>query len=594
MLLRAAEARQEAQRMPSNLPNSSEEAGLLSPTRSLRSSTSAGSFAFLDAPGDSWHRYITLARPSVPSRKMPKPTPDYSLYYVTGRSLLPTPPNSYTGHVGDYYLSHLEEALKGGVTVVQVREKDVDGKEFLEVAKRVKEVCDKYDVPLFINDRVDIALALRCHCHVGQTDLPARLVRQLLGPDALIGVSVNTPEEMQVVMDEGVVDYVGVGPCFGTQTKKNLNPILGPRGARAVLETLGESKIKAVIIGGITPSTIPNVLAQTRAPLPSGGYRSLDGLAVVSAIAASTEPESAARELREMFERKPTYPLRSPNAEALSAEQVVEEAVELLRILKDGKKTPLVHHITNFVVMNDTANLTLAFGASPIMSASPDEAPHLSKLISCLLLNLGTITEAQLNAQKIAGAAANRNGKPVVFDPVGVGATEYRKKSASDLLNICHVSIIKGNAGEIGALAGLSEVKARGVDSVGKGFKDPATVVKTLAAREKLIVAMSGETDYISDGSVCFTIKNGTFWQEKITGSGCMASAAVALFAGLEHESGPLVAAVAGLLAINVAAEIAAGRPEVNGPNTFRAALIDACYNLRVEDVRSRAKVQRI
>lgn len=203
--------------------------------------------------------------------------------------------------------------------------------------------------------------------------------------------------------------------------------------------------------GGITPSTIPNVLSQTPAPLSSGGYRSLDGLAVVSAIAASTEPESAARELREMFDRKPAYPPRSLQAEDLAVDKVVEQAVELLRILKDGEKTPLVHHITvsrpfqppepkspetdpcvqNFVVMNDTANLTLAFGASPIMSASPDEAPHLSQLISCLLLNLGTITEVQLNAQKIAGAAANRNGKPVVFDPVGVGATEYRKKSAS-------------------------------------------------------------------------------------------------------------------------------------------------------------------
>ena len=150
------------------------------------------------------------------------------------------------------------------------------------------------------------------------------------------------------------------------------------------------------------------------------------------------------------------------------------------------------------------------------MSASPIEAPSLSKLISCLLLNLGTITEPVLEAQKIAGKAANEGRKPVVFDPVGVGATSYRKKSAggtcglvcggrrfhysrrckapqltilqylrpADLLNACHVSIIKGNAGEIGALAGLSEVQSRGVDSVGKGFKDPATVVRTLAARE--------------------------------------------------------------------------------------------------------------
>lgn len=120
----------------------------------------------------------------------------------------------------------------------------------------------------------------------------------------------------------------------------------------------------------------------------------------------------------------------------------------------------------NQVVMNDCANLTLALHGSPLMSSSPDEAPSLSKLISCLLLNLGTITEAQITTQKIAGTAAKRNGKMIVFDPVGVGATEYRKKSASgnydlsprrcrntevstrtDLLNACHVSIIKGNAG---------------------------------------------------------------------------------------------------------------------------------------------------
>ncbi|GAA5825210.1 hypothetical protein JCM11251_006145 [Rhodosporidiobolus azoricus] len=526
---------------------------------------------------------------------MPKPPIDYSLYYVTGRSLLPTPPPAcYTGPKEDYYLVHLEQALQGGVTVVQVREKDVDGGEFYEVARRSKEVCDKYNVPLFINDRLDIALALQCHLHVGQTDLPSPLARRLLGPDALIGVSVNTPAEMQVVLDEGVADYVGVGPCFGTQTKKNLNPIVGPRGVRDVLQVLGDSPIKAVVIGGITPSTIPNVLSQTPAPLPSGAYRPLDGLAVVSAIAASPTPDKAARELVKMFEQKVQYPLRGLEGGAdVSEEKIVEATAKMVELLK-GDAKPLVHHITNQVVMNDCANLSLALGGSPIMSSSPDEAPSLAKLISCLLLNLGTITEPQIYAQKVAGEAANREGKPVVFDPVGVGATEYRKKSASDLLNACHVSIIKGNAGEIGALAGLTEVQARGVDSVGKGFKDPATVVKTLAAREKVIVAMSGETDYISDGQIVYAISNGSHWQGKITGSGCMASSSVALFAGLKHESGDLAAAVAGLLAINIAAELAEARPDVRGPNTFRAALIDECYRLKPEDVRARAKVRRL
>lgn len=178
--------------------------------------------------------------------------------------------------------------------------------------------------------------------------------------------------------------------------------------------------------------------------------------------------------------------------------------------------------------MNDTANVTLALGASPIMSSSPDEAASLSKLIDGLLLNLGTITQAQTLVQRLAGEAANAGNKPIVFDPVGVGATPYRRQAASgtpymhrvfkmlssadiplfpyvDLLSAVHMSIIKGNAGkardhgpfwtcmfsqltcragEIGSLAGSSEVASRGVDSVGTGFKDPATIVRELARRE--------------------------------------------------------------------------------------------------------------
>ncbi|GAA6061137.1 hypothetical protein JCM10212_001737 [Sporobolomyces blumeae] len=523
---------------------------------------------------------------------MPKSQVDYSIYYVTGRPLLPSPPATYTGPAGDWYLHHLDLALRAGVTVVQIREKDVDGGEFYEVARRSKALCDKYNVPLLINDRLDIALLLSCGLHVGQDDLPSTLARKLLGPDAILGVSVNTPQEMQTVLNEGVADYVGVGPCFGTQTKKNLNPIMGPRGVRDVLEVLADSPVKAVIIGGITPQTIPNVLSQTPAPLKSGGHRKLDGLAVVSTIAAATDPTDAVKELRRLWAEQATYNTQASGR--TTPESVISSTVEMVKSLKAGEKGPLVHHITNQVVMNDCANLTLALSGSPIMSSSPDEAPSLSKLISCLLLNLGTITEAQITTQKIAGEAANRNGKPVVFDPVGVGATAYRKQSASNLLNACHVSIIKGNAGEIGALAGSSEVQARGVDSVGKGFKDPATIVKSLAGREKLVVAMSGETDYVSDGTTTFAIENGSHWQGKITGSGCMATSSVAVFAGLNHSSGALAAAVAGLLAINVAAELAEARPDVQGPNTFRAALIDSVYALRPEDIEQRARVSML
>lgn len=185
-------------------------------------------------------------------------------------------------------------------------------------------------------------------------------------------MSVNTVDEMREVLEEGVADYVGVGPCFGTQTKKNLNPIMGPRGVRAILETLGDSEVKAVVIGapppssfapsgaacspvsphtgGITPTTIPNVLAQTPAPLTSGGYRHLDGLAVVSSIAAATDPFTAATELRALFLGRKMLPSWNAGASLtgaeLSEQQVVAHAADMLKLLREGNNKPLVHHIT--------------------------------------------------------------------------------------------------------------------------------------------------------------------------------------------------------------------------------------------------------
>lgn len=256
----------------------------------------------------------------------------------------------------------------------------------------------QYNVPLFINDRLDIALLLSCHLHVGQSDLPYQLARHLLGPDRLLGVSVNTPEEMLDILKPehaGMVDYVGIGPAFGTKTKKNLNPVIGVRGVRDVLQVLGDSEIKAVVIGeqsdirsvftapewlkalttnrprspcsalpfflsgghpgGITPETIPNVLAQTPAPVLSSAdstaasptkYRSLDGLAVVSSIAASPTPDVAARELRALFAQRDEYTTRLERGGEWSAEKVVQVAAELVELLRSEEKKPLVHHIT--------------------------------------------------------------------------------------------------------------------------------------------------------------------------------------------------------------------------------------------------------
>ena len=377
---------------------------------------------------------------------------------------------------------------------------------------------------MIINDRLDIALLIDCAgWHGGQSDCPAAEARRLLGPDKIVGISTNNEEELREVLDQGVADYVGIGPAYDTATKKDLSALLGVRGVARLLGVLGESEVKSVVIGGVGPATIPNVLAQCAWPLPSGKYRTLDGLAVVSAIAAAADPKAATEELVRLWNAQPAYPLEQ-HAAAASPESIIDAACEVLATLRDEDHSPLIHSITNQVVMNDSANLTLAFGGSPIMSASAEEADELGAHVGALLLNLGTITPGQVECQVLAGQAANRRGKPVVVDPVGVGATAFRRDNAAVLMSEFHASVIKGNAGEIGAIAGSSEVLARGVDSVGVGFKYPARVVRDLARREKVVIAMSGVVDYVSDGQTTFAIKNGHPLQGKITGSGCMAT----------------------------------------------------------------------
>jgi len=487
----------------------------------------------------------------------------------------------------------------GGVTIVQLREKQASTRDFLTVAKAAKVVTDKHSIPLFINDRLDIALAVGCHLHVGQDDFPAGEARKLLGPDVLIGVSVNTAAELEEVLSLGsdIVDYVGLGPVHATQSKKDHNPPIGNRGTRDLLAMLGDSTIRAVAIGGVNVDTLPDLMAQSRVRLDSvtendtkPAYRSLDGIAVVSAISAAKDVRTAARELARLFHAASKSIPERPKGLA-SADNFIDAACRLLQSLRDTEPR-VCQNITNQVVMNDTANLTLAFSSSPIMSSSAEEAVDLSKILGALVLNMGTLTPAQVAGATVAGQAANRNGKPIVFDPVGVGASGFRKKTMAQLMDDVHMTVLKGNAGEIGAIAGLTEVQSRGVDSSGPGFKDPATVVQDLARREKMIVAMSGEIDYISDGDRVFSIKNGHPLQGDITGSGCMCTSAIACFLSVTGRQQAFEATIAAMLAYNIAAEIAGAEAEVHGPASFRTALIDACYRIDAETIRKRARLE--
>jgi thiamine-phosphate diphosphorylase/hydroxyethylthiazole kinase len=245
------------------------------------------------------------------------------------------------------------------------------------------------------------------------------------------------------------------------------------------------------------------------------------------------------------------------------------------------------------VVINDNANATLAVGASPIMSTNCQELEDLAAVNGAMLLNMGTLNDVDM---MVAAAQANaRHKNPVVLDPVGCGATQFRKDVIKRFLNECDLTVVKGNAGEILSMAGLGG-KSRGVDSIGENEETVmVNAVKRLAKENNCVIGLTGPTDYISDGERVFAIENGDALLPFITGSGCMVSSVVACFTAANRDD-YLLATVAGILTVTVASEIAAAREYVNGPGTFRAALIDELYNVTnsPEILKRYAKVRAI
>ncbi|KAK7472494.1 thiamine biosynthetic bifunctional enzyme [Stygiomarasmius scandens] len=525
---------------------------------------------------------------------------DYSLYLVTGRDLLPQ---------GKDYFQSLEESLQGGVTVVQIREKKAETSEFLDIALKSKAICARYNVPLLINDRIDIALAIGADgVHVGQTDMPVDIARKLLPKNSVIGVSCNNVQELQKALEDGA-DYVGIGAVYATQTKDLNKPLVGVRGVGPMLRLLDGTSVKAVAIGGINSKNVLRVLHGS----VSETAHALDGVAVVSAIVTSTEPRHAASELAgtiRAFKQGPSAAQGlSLSANRYTNETIIDKVVTLMKSIRNIN--PLVHQITNNVVTTQSANVTIALGASPIMATTADEMADLANICGALLVNIGTLTPPAYAGMLKAGYHVNALKKPVVFDPVGMGATEFRRNVVKDLLDKWQASVIKGNAGELAALAGSNEVASKGVDTAGKGFEDPVSFVKMLALRERCIVVLTGETDYVSDGHFCAILKNGHRLLGEVTGSGCATGSCIASYcavasfsAQVERKdrviSGQLVdgdmfvAAIAGSLVFNVAAELAATRDDVKGPGTFFPALVDELASLTPEVVQERANIQVI
>jgi hydroxyethylthiazole kinase len=250
------------------------------------------------------------------------------------------------------------------------------------------------------------------------------------------------------------------------------------------------------------------------------------------------------------------------------------------------ERKPLVHQITNYVVMNETANVTLALGALPVMAHAREEVEQMVALAGALVINIGTLSPPWVEAMLAAGKAANAGGVPVVLDPVGAGATSYRTDTARRILAEVKVAVLRGNQGEVATLVGV-EAEVRGVESIGVGG-EPAGLARAAARNLGVVASVTGRVDHVSDGGSVLSVANGHELLTTVTGTGCMSSAITGCFLAVKRDA-PLEAAAEALAAFGVAAEDAARG--ARGPGTFHVGLYDALAALDPETLGARAKI---
>ncbi|HBD06650.1 MAG TPA: hydroxyethylthiazole kinase [Syntrophobacteraceae bacterium] len=258
-------------------------------------------------------------------------------------------------------------------------------------------------------------------------------------------------------------------------------------------------------------------------------------------------------------------------------------ALERLR-----RQRPLVHQITNFVVMNDTANVTLHIGALPVMAHAPEELVDMVRLAGSLVLNLGTLSTPWIDAMRLAAAEANARSIPIILDPVGAGATPFRSQQSLGFLNDFQIQILRGNLGEVASLCGI-QAEVRGVEAMGAS-RSPAEVVTEAARHFGLTAVVSGATDLVSDGLRLVAVDNGHPWLTTLTGTGCSVTALIGAFAAVCPDT--VEAATAGLTCMGIAAEQAAAKAQ--GPGSFKVAFQDALYHLKPNAVQELARTHEI
>lgn len=262
---------------------------------------------------------------------------------------------------------------------------------------------------------------------------------------------------------------------------------------------------------------------------------------------------------------------------------IAEKTAENLNRIRQNK--PLIHNITNFVVMNFTANVLLAMGASPVMAHAPEEVEEMVSYAGALVLNIGTLSDIWIESMLKAGRKATEKATPIILDPVGSGATAFRTGSAKILLAETAVSIIRGNSSEILSL-GEPTSMTRGVDAI-HSVDDAAEIGSRLARDLGATLAITGPVDLITDGKRILRVENGDAMMPYVTGTGCSATAVIGAFAAIEENM--VEAAAGGLAFIGVAGEKAAEAS--SGPGTFMIALLDALYNLTPDELQARCRI---
>ncbi len=250
------------------------------------------------------------------------------------------------------------------------------------------------------------------------------------------------------------------------------------------------------------------------------------------------------------------------------------------------QKSPVVHHLTNWVTIYDCAQIVKSFGASPVMAHAADEVADMSGIASALVLNIGTLTSDFIESMKLAACAANSRNIPVVLDVCGAGATPFRDRKCLELLDHAHISVIKGNSSEIARIAGL-DVCTRGVDAghVGSDLKE---IAAELAALRQCTVVITGREDIVADAHKAYIVRNGVDMMSHVVGTGCMAASVIGAFVGATPGD-MSSAAAAGLCCYEIASELAVKK--ALGPASFKQYLLDYCFTLTKDDIVSMQKV---